>query len=211
MPADFASIDIPVLTAVSQTMMLHGRAGFEAFSQLSSPSRQLLVLDASYTSYMYVDCRADIEAFFDRHLKEEPPGVEPPWVRLVMRTGAGGFEWRDETAWPIPGTEYRTLFLEAGTSQNDGSLTSHPPARTEAVEYSADVRAAEPELPMAVFESASLDEEMVLAGHFRVTLWVVSSSADADIFVALRIMDGDDEVFYQTRDPNRLLPSPGAV
>jgi predicted acyl esterase len=37
--ADFSKIDIPVLTAVSQTGMLHARSEFEAFSELSSPAK----------------------------------------------------------------------------------------------------------------------------------------------------------------------------
>jgi len=204
--ANFASIDIPVLTAVSQTMMLHGRAGFEAFSQLSSPSKQLLILDAAYTSYMYQDCLPHEEAFFDRFLKGKEPEEEPPAVRAVMRTGGGKFEWRDETAWPVPGTEYRKLFLDAGSPHGHGSITSALPDRIEVAAYSADARASAPELPMAVFESAPLDEGIELAGHFRATLWVSSTSSDADLYVALRVMDGEKEVAYQTRDPESVAP-----
>jgi predicted acyl esterase len=201
-----ASINIPVLTAVSQTMMLHGRGGFEAFSQLPSPAKQLLVLDAAYTSYMYKDCLPDEMAFFDRYLKGKEPAEEPPAVRMIMRTGGGKFEWRNETAWPVPGTEYKKLFLDASGPNGQGSITPQSPDRIEVASYSADVFALAPELPMAVFESAPLDEELELAGHFRATLWVSSTSADADLYVALRVMDGATEVLYQTRDPVSVAP-----
>ncbi|MFD7440909.1 CocE/NonD family hydrolase [Streptomyces sp. NPDC059909] len=204
--ADFAGIDIPVLTAVSQTLMIHSRAGFEAFSQLSSPFKQLLVLDAGYSSYMYEDCRPELETFFDRFLKGAEPAREPSPVRMIMRTGDGGFEWRDAATWPVPGTEYRKLYLDTGNGHGHGTITPQLPEHMGTAEYSADVRAAAPGLPMAVFESAPFDEDLELAGHFRAVLWVASSSADADFFVALRVMDGQREVTYQTRDPESVAP-----
>jgi predicted acyl esterase len=149
--ADFTAIDIPVFTAVSQTGWIHARAGFEAFRQLPSRFKQLRVLDAAYTSYMYQDIQPDLEVFFDRHLKGRQPKREPAVVRLVMRTGDGRFEWRDAPNWPVPGTEYRRLFLDATSKTGIGRID------VAAVEYSADVRAAAPDLPMAVFESAPLD------------------------------------------------------
>jgi hypothetical protein len=145
-------------------------------------------------------------AFFDRFLKGKEPAAESPAVRVLMRTGGGGFEWRNETTWPLPGTEYRELFLAAATARGPGGITPRPPADSEAAVYSADVRASAPELPMAVFESAPLEEDIELAGHFRATVWVSSTSADADLYVALRVMDGEREVTYQTRDPKSVAP-----
>ena len=206
MSADFASIGIPVITLVSQTGQIHARAGFEAFSQLPSPAKQLLIVDASYTSFIYQDLRPDLEVFFDRYLKGREPEEEPPPVHMIMRTGDGGFEWRDTAAWPVPGTEYRELFLDAGDENGPGGFAPAPPGRMGVTEYSADVRASAPELPMAVFESAPLTDDLELAGHFRATLWVASTSADADLFVALRVMDGDREVPYRTREPGSAAP-----
>jgi predicted acyl esterase len=203
--ADFAGIDIPVLTAVSQTAQIHGRAGFEAFAQVKSTEKQLLVWDAEYAHHMYLDSRADIEAFFDRHLKGLEPEREPSPVRMVIRTGDGGAQWRDAADWPVPGTEYRNLFLDAGREGGPGGVADEPPARIAAAEYSADVRASA-NLPMAVFETAPFDTDLELAGHFRASLWVASTSSDADLFVSLRVLDGDREVPYGTHEPNPLAP-----
>ena len=123
-----------------------------------------------------------------------------------MRTGAGSFEWRDETSWPVPGTEYERLFLDAGVPSRAASLIAHSPEDIAFVEYSADAQSSAPQLPMAVFEWAPLDNDIELAGHFRASLWVSSTSTDADVFVALRVMDGEDEVTYQTRDPGSRAP-----
>ncbi|KAL7904279.1 Alpha/Beta hydrolase protein [Trichoderma velutinum] len=203
--ADFSNIHIPVITAVSQTGFIHGRAGFEAFVELPSPTKQLLILDAAYPEYMFVDCQPDIEAFFSQHLKGIVPSQEQSPVRMIMRTGDGAFEWQNATTWPLPNTEYRELFLNANSATTIGNITAHVPLQEGQFTYSADVQAAK-DLPMAVFESGPLTESLELAGHFRATLWVASTSADADVFVAIRVLEGDKEVHYQTRAPGTRAP-----
>ncbi|KAK4062323.1 hypothetical protein Trihar35433_9144 [Trichoderma harzianum] len=203
--ADFSKIHIPVITAVSQTGFIHGRAGFEAYVELPSLAKQLLILDAAYPEYMFVDCQPDLEAFFSRHLKGLVPDQEQSPVRLVMRTGGGAFEWQNATTWPLPNTKYRELFLNANGAMTVGEITTHLPLQQGKFTYSADVQAAK-DLPMAIFESDPLTESLELAGHFRATLWVASTSADADVFVAIRVMRGDKEVHYQTRAPGTRAP-----
>lgn len=203
--ADFSKIHIPVITAVSQTGFTHGRAGFEAYAELPSPAKQLLILDAAFPEYMFVDCQPDLETFFSRHLKGLLPFQEESPVRMVMRTGDGGFEWQNATTWPLPNTEYRELFLDANGATTVGKITTHLPLQQGQFTYSADIQAAK-DLPMAIFESEPLTESLELAGHFRATLWVASTSADADIFVAIRVLDGDKEVYYQTRAPGTRAP-----
>lgn len=205
--ADFDAIDTPLLTAVSQTGMVHARGGFEAFTQTSSPDRRLLVLDSDYMSYIYADCDADVAAFFDQHLKGVTPARRPPAVRIIMRTGDGGFEWREADDWPVPGTEYRTLYLDASdTDAWPGRLSATVAQNAGVASYSADAHAQAPRIPMAVFETDVLEEDLELAGHFRATLHVSSTSPDADLFVAVRVMDGEREVPYRTRELGSLAP-----
>ncbi|ETI21747.1 hypothetical protein G647_05816 [Cladophialophora carrionii CBS 160.54] len=204
--ADFASIDTPVLTAVSLTGLIHARSGFEAFSHLSSRDKRLMVMDASYSAYMFEDFQPDVKAFFDQYLKGKKPPQEPPAVGIVLRTGDGGWERCNASTWPLPDTEYRELFLEAGSNASGGQISARLPDQKGIVEYSADVQDWAKPLPMAVFESAPLDEELELVGHFRATLWVSSTSADADVFVAVRVMDGEREVLYRTRETGSVSP-----
>ncbi|KAL5085111.1 hypothetical protein Trisim1_010899 [Trichoderma cf. simile WF8] len=203
--ADFSKIHIPVITAVSQTGFTHGRAGFEAYAELPSPAKQLLILDAAFPEYMFVDCQPDLAAFFSRHLKGLAPHQEQSPVRMVMRTGGGGFEWQNATTWPLPNTEYRELFLDASGATTVGKITTRLPLQQGQFTYSADVQAAK-DLPMAIFESDPLTESLELAGHFRATLWVASTATDADVFVAIRVLDGEEEVYYQTRAPGTRAP-----
>ncbi|KAH6701236.1 Alpha/Beta hydrolase protein [Leptodontidium sp. MPI-SDFR-AT-0119] len=206
---DFSRIQIPVIVSASQTAWIHGRAGFEAFVRVPSAHKQLLVYDATYTYNLYHDFRSDLEVFFDHHLKGIKPDKEPPAVRIVMRTGHGKYEIKDVAHWPIPGTVYRELFLDAGAGiEVPGILTAETPARGSQAEYSADVTAAAAgrDLPMAVFETNPFSEDVELAGHFRATLWVSSTTADADVFVAFRVMDGDLEVQYRTSKLDSVAP-----
>ncbi|KAH9204439.1 Alpha/Beta hydrolase protein [Leptodontidium sp. 2 PMI_412] len=199
---DFSRIKIPVLTAVSQTAWIHGRGGFEAFTRVPSPHKQLLIYDATYTYNLYRDFKSDVEVFFDRYLKDIQPAEEPAAVRLVMRTGHGKYEIKEAANWPIPGTTYQELFLAANnTSDGVGTLTPAAPAQEVYVEYSADVTAAK-DLPMAVFETKPLTEDIELAGHFRATIWGTSTTEDADFFVAVRVMDGEREVQYRSAEPD---------
>ncbi|KAL6698444.1 Alpha/Beta hydrolase protein [Trichoderma pleuroticola] len=179
-------IDIPVLTAVSMANTIHPRCGFEAFSGLSSRIKRLMVMDAVYSGNMYQDFQPDLEAFFDQYLKGKKLAEEPPTVRMVLRTGDGGWQWRSASTWPVPNTEYRELFLEA-TNAGVGHISTRAPSQEEVAEYSA-------------------DQDVELVGHFRAMLWVSSTTSDADVFVALRVMDGEREIPYRTYDTVSAAP-----
>ena len=199
--ADFSRITTPFLTAVSQTGVLHSRAGFEAFSQSPSLYKRLVVVDANYFPFLYQDCLANQFAFFDRWLKERNDETTSlPPVRMIMRTGQGGFEWRDEESWPVPGTVYRSFFLDAGTKGSFNGvdpqrpsfgLADSPPPGGQA-SYSADAEDIENGVRSGVsFLSDLLAEDLELAGHFTAILWVSSTSFDMDIYVALRVIGPD--------------------
>jgi putative CocE/NonD family hydrolase len=76
--------------------------------------------------------------WFDHFLKSERTGVESvaPIRLFIMGTGDGhkdpdgrlfhGGYWRDETAWPIPGTQMVSYYFHA-----DGSLSTRPPTETK--------------------------------------------------------------------------------
>ncbi|EHK22509.1 uncharacterized protein TRIVIDRAFT_212891 [Trichoderma virens Gv29-8] len=61
-------------------------------------------------------------------------------------------------------------------------------------------------MPMAVFESAPPREALELVDHFRATLWASSTTSNADVFVALHVIDGDREVSYCTYEPGSVAP-----
>ncbi len=200
--ADFKHITLPFLTAISQTGVLHARAGFEAFTQSPSLDKRLVVVDANYFKFLYQDCLTDQFAFFDRWLKGiDDPTTALPSVRMIMRNGWGNFEWRDEESWPVPGTMYRSLFLDAGTKGPIGGvdparpslkLVESPLATEALVSYSADVEDIERGVRSGIsFISDMLSEDLELAGHFTATLWISSSSFDMDVYMSLRVIGPD--------------------
>jgi predicted acyl esterase len=200
--ADFRRITVPFLTAVSQTGVLHARAGFEVFGQSPSPDKRLVVVDANYFPFLYRDCLEDQFAFFDRWLKgRDADTTKKPPVRMIMRTGQGGFEWREEKSWPVPGTIYRSFYLDAGATgplsgidpiRPSMKLVDSPPSSGTQVAYSAEVYDSGGfALSGVSFLSDVLAEDLELAGHFTATLWVSSTSFDMDVYVALRVIGPD--------------------
>ncbi|MBI1278220.1 MAG: CocE/NonD family hydrolase [Anaerolineaceae bacterium] len=66
--------------------------------------------------------------WFDHWLKDENNGIdqEPPVMIFVMVVD----QWRTESAWPLPDTQYRPYYLhsagQANTLHGDGTLSSEP-------------------------------------------------------------------------------------
>ena len=69
-----------------------------------------------------------LTAFFDQHLKGTPPAAPAPRVRIFVM---GIDQWRDETDWPLPDTQYTDYHLTSGGAANtrdgDGDLTLDAP------------------------------------------------------------------------------------
>lgn len=209
--ADFSKINIPVLTSVSQTELIHSRAGFEAFREVSSNVKHLLIWDAFYMNSLVDDSDADLRTFFDEHLKGINPIKKLPPVRMMMRTGDTKYEWRDATSWPLPETDYQRFFLTAKGTSEQGLLETSEPTSEAVAEYSADKRFPPgSKESMASFETAPFAHDLVFAGHIKATIWVSSSTSDADLWISLRIMDGDREVPYRTFAPDSFQNDPQA-
>jgi putative CocE/NonD family hydrolase len=77
-----------------------------------------------------LDYLAEMTRWWGRWLRDEPTNIdrEPPVTIFVQ--GAG---WRHQTAWPVPGSTARTLFLDTG-----GALAESEPDRDGSTTYRAD-------------------------------------------------------------------------
>ncbi len=195
--ADYGHITVPVLVAVSQGLYLHARGGFEAFDQLASADKHLVVSPGDYFPFMYHECLDQQFAFFDRHLKGRPADPGAP-VRIAVRTGGDGFTWRDATDWPPPAVTARTYYLDAA----DGALTGTTPPADSTVSWSADPeQRAGQEFAGASFRTAPFDAATDVIGNPRATLHVSSSSTDMDLFVTLRVITPDGTELLYANDP----------
>ncbi len=142
----------------------------------------------------------------DKWLKEVDNGVEqePPVMLFVM----GIDEWRAETDWPLPDTQYRPYYLhsagQANTLHGDGSLSDEAPGDEPPDVYlynplrpvptvggqvllpggnangPRDQRAVETRDDVLVYSTSVLDHAVEVTGPIELRLFVASSARDTD-------------------------------
>ena len=156
--------------------------------------------------------------WFDYWLKGIDNGVldEAP-IHYAVMNDPGEWRWVSAEAWP-PETTGRRLYFAPGASGsvasiNDGGLSSDAPASAAAFdEYEVDLTTttgatsrwdnavgAAPEMSYPdladtdakslTYTTPPLESDLTVTGHPVVTLWVTSSSGDADFFVLLEEVD----------------------
>ncbi len=144
--------------------------------------------------------------WFDRWLKNVDNGVEeePPVLLFVM----GIDEWRAETDWPLPDTQYRSFYLRSGgranTLHGDGALGTEPPGDEPPDVYlynplrpvptvggqvilpgansmgPRDQRVVEARDDVLVYSTPVLDRPVEVTGPIELRLFVSSSARDTD-------------------------------
>lgn len=121
--------------------------------------------------------------FFNTFLKE-PPGATLDWPRLNIEVRESHLvgQVRDETKWPLEGTEFRPLFLDAAS----GALLENIPAASSVTYDSENAKA------FAEF-TVTFDVDTELTGNMSLQLWVESETDEADLFVAVEKFDRDGE------------------
>lgn len=149
--------------------------------------------------------------FYDRHLKGIKNGIDDqPPVKLFYM---GINKWRSEDDWPIPGTEYRNLYITSEGSANsvrgDGNLTFMKPSEDGADTYRydpenpvpttggnnccgtptlagpRDQRPLERRDDVLVYTSDFLDKPLTIAGPVRLQLEAETDGLDTDWMVKL--------------------------
>ncbi|WP_460434170.1 CocE/NonD family hydrolase [Angustibacter speluncae] len=148
--------------------------------------------------------------FFDQHLKDAPPATPAPRVRIFVM---GIDQWRDETDWPLPDTQYTDYHLTSGGSANtrdgDGSLQRDAPGTQSSDEFRYDPRdplptaggALLPPLPGLVgpvdqrvvdgradvlcYTGPVLTDPVEVTGFVELKVFVSASTVDTDITAKL--------------------------
>lgn len=144
--------------------------------------------------------------WFDRWLKNMENGIdqEPPVMLFVM----GIDQWRTETAWPLPDTQYRAYYLhsagQANTLDGDGILSTEPQGDEPPDVYlynplrpvptvggqvilpganamgPRDQRVVETRDDVLVYSTPVLDQPVEVTGPIELRLFVASSARDTD-------------------------------
>jgi putative CocE/NonD family hydrolase len=129
---------------------VESRGAFQAYQALRSDGAHLLVVGAHDGAPAGTDDgNGAAKAWFDRYLLGAANGVDlAPRVQLLMSDGsrerylAGDFVRYNAGDWPVPGTQWTSLWLSSarsgsGHSLNDGSLVGSRPGRTTTQSYAA--------------------------------------------------------------------------
>jgi len=224
MNADMSKVVVPFLSLspLEHMGMEHVKGGIELFMLAATKpeNKQLRVTTGDFnTGYLYATPNQPyFLAFFEHWLKGVNNDVmNEPRVRMMIRTGGGGWFWQNANEYPPANTEYRKYYLDAAPSgwAGDGKrsdfmkLSSTAPSAQASKSYSADVHfeAAQCGVPGVSFISEPLTEDTMLAGFIVLHLWVSSTSSDADIFASVRVMDkNNQEIPYALRPRSGYYP-----
>jgi len=133
-----------------------------------------------------VNSRIEIvqQAFFDHFLKGQDTEVSDwPRVRYEVRDRAGAGVRKTASDWPVPGTSYRALFLDAPS----GTLTLARPSAAAAVSY--DSERSGRGRGRATFDYR-FDSATELVGGMKLRVWMSAPDAgDLDVFIAVQKLD----------------------
>lgn len=167
--------------------------------------------DVDFTPAALVDQFETELRFFDYHLKGINNGLEAePPVRLFYM---GINKWRNETDWPIPGTQYQQLYISSTTSANsvrgDGKITLAKPVKagkdmyrydpdnpiktlggnnccgTPTLAGPKDQRPLEQKQDVLVYTSDFLDTTLTIAGPVKMKLFAATDGPDTDWMIKL--------------------------
>lgn len=187
---DGSRITVPLLDVANWTDW--STAGYLA---AASEQKWLRIQTGDHLTPFYSEGSVALQKrFFDHFLKGVNNGweKEPPVAVQIRRPE--GTAWRQAAAWPLPETQWERYYLDAAS----GSMS---PAQ----EAAAPAAKSYPGLGDGLtFTTAPFTEETEFTGPIGVRLWVSSSTADMDIFAAVRLIDpqGRDVTFMGNSDPN---------
>jgi len=193
--ADPSRIVVPTLSKGNWAGAgLHLRGNIEGFDQIASKDKWLRVHSGDHFTQFYLEAGFDLQkAFFDRFLKGKPDSFkDEPRVAVTVRNPVGGNRVRSGNTWPLEGTVFERWYLRA----DDGTLDK---SRSTAVSTAAyEARSAG-----LTFRLPPSSQAREFTGPLMARLWVSSSTTDADLFVALRLLDpsGKDVTFEGANAP----------
>jgi predicted acyl esterase len=193
---DLSKVTAPLLSAANWGGQgLHPRGNFEGYTRAASREKWLEVHGGSHWAPFYTDYGVKLQKrFFDYFLKGIRNGWDKqPRVQLQVRHPGEKFVLRNENEWPLARTQWTNFYLDP-----DGMrLVPKPIAAEKFVTYDAMGEGV-------TFSTPPLERETEITGPSALKVWVSSSTADADLFIVLRIFapDGKEVVFQGALDPH---------
>jgi len=194
-PPRLENIKVPVLIGSSWIDYYgHLQGNLRGWLRVASRDKWLYTYSERKWQGLYTPMEArDMQRkFFDHFLKGIDSGLmSTPRVRLSVQDKLLDYRVRYEQDFPLPGTEYRRLYLDART----GSLSLEKPAAEAKVTYDS---AVSPVSQILSHETRvgpegkasfriTFDTETEVTGFISLKLWVSPEDADdMDLFVTVR-------------------------
>ena len=196
---DWSKVKVPLLSAANWGgQPLHPRGNFEGFIRSASKQKWLEVHGIEHWTHYYTDYGVDLQRkFFGYFLKGEKNGWDKqPRVQLNVRHPGENFVIRHEDAWPLPSTQW-TKFHLATDAKNWSTDRRKAPPRSLSTRMGDGV----------TFLTEPMAEATEITGPVAAKLHVSSSTADADIFLVLRVFAPDmkEVVFQGALDPHTAI------
>jgi predicted acyl esterase len=184
-----AEITVPALICAAWSSHgTHSRGSFRAFRKISSRQKWLYTHGRQEWSEFYTaEAQTARKLFFDHFLKGIDNRIlDIPRVRLETRETLEKYAVRHENDFPVRGTRYKKLYLDA----IDHSLKSIKNSQQGKTSYGS-------AKGKALFDY-KFEQDTELIGGMGLKLWVSPEDADdMDIFVTLKKLDRNDkEVFF---------------
>ena len=195
--ADLSLVRTPLLTCANWGGQgIHPRGNFNGYTETPEDTPKWLEAHGdSHWSMFSTDYGLDLQKrFFDYFLKGIQNGWDgQPRVQLNIRHPSERFVLRHEDEWPLARTRWTKFYLDPANE----ALSAKPVAQAGVIEYEA--------LGNGVtFWMPPLEKETEITGPMAARLFVSSSTADADLFLIVRVFDpmGNELTFMGSTDPN---------
>lgn len=194
---DWERVTVPMLSAGNWGGHgLHLRGNIEAYVRAASESKWLEIHTEAHWVDFYTDRGIALQKeFFDHFLKGEDNGWdERPPVHLRVRSPEGSVVDRLENQWPLERTQWTRYHL----------TTQSTLVRNEVTQGSLGYDAKGDGI---TFVMKPFEEETEITGPIAAKLFVSSTTADADLFLILRLFEpgGGEVTFMGALDPNTPL------
>jgi uncharacterized protein len=193
--AKFEDIEAPMLSAGNWGGVgLHTRGNFEGWLRAGSKQKWLEVHGDTHFTHFYSDYGQALQKrFFGHFLKGEDTGWDKqPRVSLNIRHPGEKFVLRGENEWPLARTQWTKYYLQPDALAL--GTTASQDDKTLSYETSGDG---------LTFRLPASDKPLEITGPVAAKLFLSSQTADADIFLALRLFDsaGKEVTFIGSNDP----------
>jgi predicted acyl esterase len=193
--AKFEDIEAPMLSAGNWGGVgLHTRGNFEGWLRAGSKQKWLEVHGDTHFTHFYSNYGQALQKrFFGHFLKGEDTGWDKqPRVSLNIRHPGEKFVLRGENEWPLARTQWTKYFLQP----HGLGLATEALAGETTLRYETNGDGL-------TFSTPPLAKPIEITGPVAAKLWVSSDTADADLFLALRLFDpaANEVTFIGSNDP----------